>query len=146
MIGQVVDTCVLEKPDKWDERKGVIKLIFCGEGIGEDHRSAAVGQHVESRDQDGGAGQCAERQHCRRTKSSTQGGDNVPNGREELDIEMTCRHSRRRVECVGHQVSASDERKLRVPCASGSDDNLDVRREGVVQMKDQLRNRSEGPD
>ena len=34
----------------WQTR-GVIKLSFCGEGFGEDHRSV-VGQHVESKDQD----------------------------------------------------------------------------------------------
>ena len=48
------------------KRKGVIKLMFCGGGFGEDHRSAVVGQHVESRDQDGGAGQSALRQHVER--------------------------------------------------------------------------------
>ena len=43
--------------------QGVAKLELYDCGLCGSHRSAAVGQHVGSRDQDGGAGQCAERQH-----------------------------------------------------------------------------------
>ena len=58
--GQAVDTRVFERPDKWNGRKkGVIKRMFRDEGFSEDHRSAVVGHMVESRDQDGGAGERA---------------------------------------------------------------------------------------
>ena len=64
------------------KRKGVIKL-FCGEGFGEEHRSAVVGEHVECRDQDGGARQSAVRYDVE--GQQVQGGECVRSGRKEFD-------------------------------------------------------------
>ena len=55
-------SCPREAGQMGCQRKNVIKLVFRGEGSCEDHPSAVVDQHVESRDQDGRAGQGAEEQ------------------------------------------------------------------------------------
>ena len=47
--GQVVDTRVLRKSDKWDgSQKSVVKLELRREGLCRSHRSAVVGRHDES--------------------------------------------------------------------------------------------------
>ena len=87
---------------KW----GVIKPMFRNEGLCENHRSAVVGQHVESRDQDGGH----EGQRVEGLK--VQGEECVRSRKWEFRRNSECWYSRRRVECLEDRVSTDDRRKF----------------------------------
>ena len=132
------------------QKRSLIKLMFRDEGFCEDHRSVVVGQHVESRDQDGGAGHCAERQHVEELQ--VQGDECVRDGRGGLGRKLMRWQSKCRLGCAEDQVSAGDRRASYVNrFVHGSDSTSEdsgrrpthvpnTRHEVVVQMREQLRN------